>query len=142
MAGDEYEPNRVLGFPRTRDPKAPRRDKEPQRVMGFPVDWLSDIDLSRLRSLAHPVRRYQRWLRRRRLDPYESDDDLQQFVLAAPVLGAAALAGQGGLPVLVAGERLGDRRVEREHAVEPGQPQDRQDPVGGGHEGERSVLLA
>ena len=105
---DKYEPNRVLGVPWTRDPRAPRQDREPQRVMGFPVDWFSGIDLSGLRSLAHPVRGYRRWRRRRRLGPYATDDDLPQVVLAAPFLGAAAFAGQGGLPVLVAGDRLQD----------------------------------
>ena len=74
MAGEEYEPKRVLGIPWTRDPQA-RQDIEPQRVMGFPVDWSAEIDLSWLGSLAHPVRGYRRWLRRRRLGPYALDDD-------------------------------------------------------------------
>ena len=74
MPDDHYEPNRVLGFPRARDPDA-RRVEEPQRVMGFPVDWFSGIDLSGLDSLRHPVRGYRRWLRRRRLGPYATDDD-------------------------------------------------------------------
>ena len=34
--------------------------------------------------------------------------DLQQFVFAAPFPGAAVFAGQGCLPVLVAGDRLGE----------------------------------
>ena len=75
MAGDKYEPNRVLGLPWTRDPQARQDDKEPQRVMGFPVDWFADIDLGWFRSLAHPVRGYRRWLRRWRLGPYAIDDD-------------------------------------------------------------------
>jgi hypothetical protein len=69
-----YEPNRVLGFPVARDSHA-RKVEEPQRVMGFPVDWFSGIDLSGLDWLAHPVREYRRWLRRRRLGPYAVDDD-------------------------------------------------------------------
>lgn len=32
-------------------------------------------------------------------------------MLAAPVGGVAFLAGEGGLPVLVAGDRLGDRGI-------------------------------
>ncbi len=85
MAGDEYEPNRVLGFPVTRDPRAkqaaqdrgpkPRQDREPQRMMGFPVDWFGPVDGEWVESLAHPVRTYRRWLRRRRLGPYAIDED-------------------------------------------------------------------
>ena len=76
MAGDEYEPNRVLGIPWTRNPHT-RRDRESQHVMGFPVDWFADIniDTDRIRPLAHPIRGYQRWLRRRRLGPYAIDED-------------------------------------------------------------------
>jgi hypothetical protein len=47
-------------------------------MMGFPVDSIGPRpeDLERLRaSLAHPVRSYQRWLRRRRLGPYATDED-------------------------------------------------------------------
>jgi hypothetical protein len=84
MAGDNYEPNRVLGFPRTRDAHArqagqARQTREPQRVMGFPVDsfadWFGSVDGEWVQSLAHPVRTYRRWLRRRRLGPYETDED-------------------------------------------------------------------
>jgi hypothetical protein len=74
MARDEYEPNRVLGIPWPKDQQA-RQDREPQRVMGFPVDWFSGIDVDWLRSLAHPVRGYQRWQRRRRFGPYVIDED-------------------------------------------------------------------
>lgn len=76
MPDDRYEPNRFLGFPlaRDRDPRA-RTAEEPQRVMGFPVDWFSGVDLSGLDWMAHPVREYRRWLRRRRLGPYAVDDD-------------------------------------------------------------------
>jgi hypothetical protein len=73
MAGDDYEPNRVLGIPWRADPHA-RRDEEPQRVMGFPVDWFGAVHLDRVRSLAHAVREYQRWLRRR-LSPYATEED-------------------------------------------------------------------
>ena len=44
-------------------------------MMGFPVDWFDGVDLDWLDSLAHPVRSYQRWLRRRRLGLYATDDD-------------------------------------------------------------------
>ena len=74
MPGDDYEPNRVLGIPLSRDRQA-RQDEEPQRVMGFPVDGSSGVDLDWVRSLAHPIRGYRRWLRRRRLGPYALDED-------------------------------------------------------------------
>ena len=74
MADDEYEPNRVLGMPWTKEPRT-RQGEEPQRVMGFPVDWFGAVfgavDLGWLRSLAHPVRGYRR---RRRLGPHATDD--------------------------------------------------------------------
>jgi hypothetical protein len=74
MARDRYEPNRFLGFPLSKDPHA-RQVEEPQRVMGIPVDLFSDVDLGGFRALAHPIREYRRWLRRRRLSPYATDDD-------------------------------------------------------------------
>jgi hypothetical protein len=74
MAGDRYEPNRFLGFPVGTDPHA-RQDEEQQRVMGMPVDWIGPVDYDWFRSLAHPVRGYRRWLRRRRLGPYAVDED-------------------------------------------------------------------
>ena len=73
MTGDEYEPNRVLGFPLARDPHA-RQDIESQRVMGFTVDGSGGIDTDWIRSLAHPIRGYRRWLRRRRFGPYAIDE--------------------------------------------------------------------
>jgi hypothetical protein len=81
MSGDNYEPNRVLGFPQRRKPHAgqdhdPTPYREPQRVMGFPVDWFGPVlDGEWVESLAHPVRTYRRWLRRRRLGPYAVDED-------------------------------------------------------------------
>jgi hypothetical protein len=74
MAGHEEEPNRVLGIPLRPGPHA-RQDEEPQRVMGFPVDWSGSIDRDWVWSLAHPIRGYRRWLRRRRLGPYAVDED-------------------------------------------------------------------
>jgi hypothetical protein len=73
MTGDKYEPKRVLGFPVTRDPHA-GQDREPQRVMGFSSDQLDGIDMDWIRSLAHPIRGYRRWLRRRRFGPYAIDE--------------------------------------------------------------------
>lgn len=70
---DQYEPNRVLGIPLRSGTRA-RQDEEPQRVLGFSDDWPAAIDLEWVRSLAHPVRGYRRWLRRRRLGPYAMDD--------------------------------------------------------------------
>ena len=79
MPGDDYEPNRVLGFPVRRGPEAgdpdPRQGEEPQRVMGFPVDWFGRVDLGWLESLSHPVRDGRRWLRRQRRGPYAAGDD-------------------------------------------------------------------
>ena len=98
MTGDRYEPNRFLGFPISRnpqarpgdpkarpgdpkarpgDPKARQGDEEPQRFMGMPVDWFGPLDKDRFQfqSLAHPIRRYQSWLRRRRSGPYLTDED-------------------------------------------------------------------
>jgi hypothetical protein len=83
MADDHYEPNRFLGFPVRTGPHA-KRGEESQRVMGFPVDWVnwfgasdggSDRDRGQAGPLAHPVRGYKRWLRRRRLGPYAVDED-------------------------------------------------------------------
>jgi hypothetical protein len=74
MADDRYEPNRVLGIPISRDPHA-RQGEEPQRVMGFPVDWFGTAGRDRFGSLAHPIQGYRRWVRRRRLGPYLTDED-------------------------------------------------------------------
>jgi hypothetical protein len=80
MASDRHasqneEPQRVMGIPvRDLGPRA-RRSEEPQRVMGFPVDSLGPAERERLRSLAHPIRTYKRWVRRRRLGPYATDED-------------------------------------------------------------------
>jgi hypothetical protein len=76
-AGQDEQPQRVLGMPvRDLGPHA-RRDEEPQRVMGFPIDSLGPGPAGRgwLLSLAHPVRTYKRWVRRRRLGPYATDQD-------------------------------------------------------------------
>jgi hypothetical protein len=80
MASDRHasqneEPQRVMGIPvRSLGPHA-RRTEEPQRVLGFPVDSLGPAERERLRSLAHPIRTYKRWVRRRRLGPYATDED-------------------------------------------------------------------
>ena len=80
MASDRHasqseEPQRVMGIPvRDLGPHA-RRSEEPQRVMGFPVDSLGPAERERLRSLANPIRTYKRWVRRRRLGPYATDED-------------------------------------------------------------------
>jgi hypothetical protein len=73
MTGDEYEPKRVLGFPVTRDPHA-RQETQPLRAMGFSADRSDGIDMDWIRSLAHPIRGYQRWRRRRRFGPYAIDE--------------------------------------------------------------------
>lgn len=82
MASDRHareneEPQRVMGIPVGDLGPRSRREEEPQRFMGFPIDSLrpGPADRERLRSLAHPVRAYRRWVRRRRLGPYASDED-------------------------------------------------------------------
>jgi hypothetical protein len=74
MADDRYEPNRFLGFP-VRTGQRAKQDEESQRVMGFPVDWFGGVDRVQVGPLAHPIRGYKRWLRRRRLGPYAVDED-------------------------------------------------------------------
>jgi hypothetical protein len=86
MPDDGYEPNRFLGFPVRSGPRA-KRHGESQRVMGFPVDWFGGIapagrdgsagshGSDQVWPLAHPIRGYKRWLRRRRLGPYAVDED-------------------------------------------------------------------
>jgi hypothetical protein len=74
VASDREEPNRVFGMPRQTNPHA-RQGEEQQRVLGVPADWFGPVDRDWLHSLAHPVRGYKRWLRRRRLGPYALDED-------------------------------------------------------------------
>jgi hypothetical protein len=74
MADDRYEPNRFLGFP-VRTGQRAKPDQESQRVMGFPVDWFVGAGRDQVSPLAHPIRGYRRWLRRRRLGPYAVDED-------------------------------------------------------------------
>jgi hypothetical protein len=92
MPDDGYEPNRFLGFPVRSGPRA-KRHGESQRVMGFPVDWFGSVapagragrdgnvapvgsdGSDQVWPLAHPIRGYKRWLRRRRLGPYAVDED-------------------------------------------------------------------
>ncbi len=74
MPHDQEEPNRVLGIPWQPGSRT-RQGPEPQRVMGFPVTWFGGIDLDGIRSLAHPVRSYKQWQRRRRLGPYLTEED-------------------------------------------------------------------
>jgi hypothetical protein len=74
MSNDREERNRVLGIPIGTSPHD-RHGEEKQRVMGFPVDTFDGANLDGLRSLAHPIRTYKRWARRRRLGPYATDED-------------------------------------------------------------------
>ncbi len=88
MVKQGEEPNRVFGVPIG---TGGRREEEPQHVMGLPVGWFQGVDLSPLRSLIHPVREYRRWARRRRLGPYDTDED-------EPGKGALAVAVRAGTP--------------------------------------------
>jgi hypothetical protein len=74
MSNNGEERNRVFGLPIGSDPHHPRAE-EKQRVLGFPVDTFDGVNLDGLRSLAHPIRGYKRWARRRRLGPYAPEDD-------------------------------------------------------------------
>lgn len=74
MSNDREERNRVLGMPIGTGPHD-GQGEEQQRVMGFPVDVFDSVNLDGLRSLAHPIRGYKRWARRRRLGPYATDED-------------------------------------------------------------------
>ena len=74
MSNNGEERNRVFGIPIGSDRHDPQAE-EKQRVMGFPVDTFDGANLDGLRSLAHPIRGYKRWVRRRRLGPYAPEDD-------------------------------------------------------------------
>ena len=74
MSNDREERNRFLGIPIGTDQPG-RQGEEQQHVMGFPVDAFEGANLDGLRSLAHPIRGYKRWARRRRLGPYATDEN-------------------------------------------------------------------
>jgi hypothetical protein len=74
MSNNREERNRVLGVPIGTNPYRPQSE-ERQRVMGFPADVFDGVNLDGLRSLAHPIRGYKQWARRRRLGPYATDED-------------------------------------------------------------------
>jgi hypothetical protein len=76
MASENEESRRVLGFRVDSFGPGARRDEEPQHVMGFPVGSFGPgpAEREQLRSLAHPIRTYKKWLRRRRLGPYAIDE--------------------------------------------------------------------
>ena len=76
MSNNREERNRVLGIPMGTG-RHDRQGEEQQRVMGFPVDAFDGVNLDGLRSLAHPIRGYKRWARRRRLGPYATGEDEQ-----------------------------------------------------------------
>ncbi len=74
MADDRHEPKRILGFP-VRTGQQAKRDEESRRVLGFSGDRFGGVDRVQVGALAHPIRGYKRWLRRRRLGPYAVDED-------------------------------------------------------------------
>jgi hypothetical protein len=73
MTSNRQERNRFLGFPVGSDPY--RQQREEQHVLGIPADVFGGVNFDGLRVLAHPVRAYRRWARRRRLGPYTTDED-------------------------------------------------------------------
>ena len=74
MSSGQEERNRVLGLPIGPSPRG-RQGEEQQHVMGFPADVFDGVNLDGLSFLAHPIREYKRWARRRRLGPYVTDED-------------------------------------------------------------------
>jgi hypothetical protein len=46
-------------------------------VMGLPAHLFENVNLDGLSFLAHPIRAYKRWARRRRLGPYVTEEDEQ-----------------------------------------------------------------
>jgi hypothetical protein len=74
-ASQGEEPERVMGMPVGDVGPHASQGGEPQHVMGFSADSYGPGPAERLRSLAHPIRTYKRWARRRRLGPYATDED-------------------------------------------------------------------
>lgn len=74
MSSGQEERNRVLGLPIGPSPRG-RQGEEQQHVMGFPADVFDGVNLDGLSFLAHPIREYKRWARRRRLGPYVTDEN-------------------------------------------------------------------
>lgn len=68
------EPQRVLGQP-VGDLGPHSRPDEPQRVMGYPIDSVgrTPADIEWFKSWVHPIRTCKRWVRRRRLGPYDDE---------------------------------------------------------------------
>jgi hypothetical protein len=78
MANDRHtrqgEPQRVLGQP-IWDVGPNSSPDEPQRVMGYPVDSVGPAseDIEWFKTWVHPIWMYKRWVRRRRLRPYDDE---------------------------------------------------------------------
>jgi hypothetical protein len=70
--GRGEEPQRVMGQP-IWDVGPHSRPDEPQRVMGYPIDSVgpTPADIEWFKSWLHPIRTYNRWMRLRRLGPYD-----------------------------------------------------------------------
>ena len=75
MTSDGEEKNRVLGFPVGWGSR--NGQHEEQHVMGFPASWFDDVNVEALVWLVHPIRKYRRWARRRRLGPDGLGEDAQ-----------------------------------------------------------------
>jgi hypothetical protein len=74
VVDDREQRNHALGMS-TGEGRQLRPSEEQQRVLGFPVDSFGSVDREWFGSMAHPVRTYKQWARRRRLGPYVTDED-------------------------------------------------------------------
>ena len=74
MADGQEERNHVLGMSMGEHRRV-RPSEEQQRVLGFPVGSVGSVDREWFLSMAHPVRTYKQWTRRRHLGPYVTDED-------------------------------------------------------------------
>ncbi len=114
MSSGQEERNRVLGLPIGPSPRG-RQGEEQQHVMGFPVDVFDGVNLDGLSFLAHPIREYKRWARRRRLGPYVTDENERLPIAYSVIRTEPALRLFPGVRRPLAG------RVHRRYAKGPGQ---------------------
>jgi hypothetical protein len=74
---NEEESPRVMGFRVDSFRTRASQGEEQQHVLGFPVGSFGPgpAEREQLRSLAHPIRAYKKWLRHRRLGAYAIDEE-------------------------------------------------------------------